>query len=104
VDPALEQLAGPPQPPVPCLAVVRAQARPERQLVRAGEHIDAVELYDADGTQHPPQVSDVATDSDGRTSAREPERGERESSRTGEGQGLHRREASGDGRMVTGGR
>jgi hypothetical protein len=60
VDPPLVQLARAPQPRVAGGPVVRADAGPERQLVRPREHVDRVELHDVDGVGDAAEVAHVA--------------------------------------------
>jgi hypothetical protein len=95
VDPTLEQLAGTPQPAVPRRTIVGTEPGPERQLVRAGEHLHAVELDHLDAVDDRPQVAHVATDLRRRAASSQPERGEHESAGACERQGRHRRDASG---------
>src|SRR5690606_678639 len=48
-----------PEPAPEGVPVVGAEAREEDQLVRAGQHVDGVELHLRDPVEHPPEVPAV---------------------------------------------
>ena len=59
VAPVLEHLAAAPQPPAQGVAVVRAEAGEEHQLVAAGDHVDRVELHGGQPVEHPPEMAPI---------------------------------------------
>ena len=59
MPPVLEQLAIPVGQPVEGVARVGADPRPRRQVVRAGEHVDAVDLQSVGVLDHPAQLPSI---------------------------------------------